>query len=496
MRRYDIVSGILLILSIIDFALAAPVPVQEIHPAPVDMVYTPKDVMTVGKRTGDEELLKWAEDINKLLNPVDSSDAHASSGSPTPGPEHGTTDVAPASPPNPVSSTADPGPVVEQPPSPPLRMQKLWRPGGSLNTVWDDASSTKSSDASNEMFFSDNSEHGSVDGELTGAPALQPNMNPNPNPNSLQHLLPYIFPSADADPTIDWVHWTLEVNPELKQHVQDFGWPEVSKSPPKEVGDAMVSDPERPEPWKGTVTNVDWDNWADEANPLALSPLRFTTKLDGHPNLMGSNPPPSPTEVHSYAYPGSAGPSSSTGPKLPTVLEHESPALQWPGQMSPKEPEIGLPTSPWSWPGQESPKEPEIELPASPWSWSGQESPKMPNELAPPPSSQGSPNEFGNEEPPLPSTSQGSLNEFGNDEPPPLSSGQLLEKGLPKHPELEEDSEVHPGQPTSPDSELDLESLSQPVDLQAVHAYATKGKVKEWRRAYGTARDVGNAAQA
>jgi hypothetical protein len=59
MRRYDIVSGILLILSIIDFALAAPVFVQEKRQAWVDVMHIPKDVITVfGKR--------WEEDLKTL----------------------------------------------------------------------------------------------------------------------------------------------------------------------------------------------------------------------------------------------------------------------------------------------------------------------------------------------------------------------------------------------------------------------------------------------
>ncbi|KAN0115599.1 hypothetical protein V8E52_006718 [Russula decolorans] len=58
MRRYDIVSGILLILSVIDFALAAPLLVQENHQACVDVVHIPKDVITVLGKRGDEELEK------------------------------------------------------------------------------------------------------------------------------------------------------------------------------------------------------------------------------------------------------------------------------------------------------------------------------------------------------------------------------------------------------------------------------------------------------
>ena len=57
MRRYNIVSRIILIITVITFALAAPVLVQEKHQAGVDVVHVPGDVITVlGKRTLDEDL--------------------------------------------------------------------------------------------------------------------------------------------------------------------------------------------------------------------------------------------------------------------------------------------------------------------------------------------------------------------------------------------------------------------------------------------------------
>ena len=59
MRRYDILFGILLILSIIDFALAAPVLVQEKRQAYADVVHTPKGARTaLRKRVGEDDLVK------------------------------------------------------------------------------------------------------------------------------------------------------------------------------------------------------------------------------------------------------------------------------------------------------------------------------------------------------------------------------------------------------------------------------------------------------
>jgi hypothetical protein len=129
MRRYGIVSAILLILSIIDFALAAPILVQEKRQACVDVVHIPENVITVlGKRGDDDDVLKLAlEYLEAWGKPVDSSDAHASSSSAPPGFEHGSTNVVQAPAPNPVSSTANPDPLREPSgPSSTAGMQGSW----------------------------------------------------------------------------------------------------------------------------------------------------------------------------------------------------------------------------------------------------------------------------------------------------------------------------------------------------------------------------------
>ena len=67
-QHYDALFGILLILSIIDFALAAPLLVQEKRHAYVDVVRTPRDVVTVlGERAGGDE-----EFVNVVYNYLNS----------------------------------------------------------------------------------------------------------------------------------------------------------------------------------------------------------------------------------------------------------------------------------------------------------------------------------------------------------------------------------------------------------------------------------------
>jgi hypothetical protein len=73
MRRYNIVraSRILLILTVITFALAAPAPVQNKRRAYVDMVHVPEDVITVLRKRMDEEFEMWRlyEEVLKDQDP-------------------------------------------------------------------------------------------------------------------------------------------------------------------------------------------------------------------------------------------------------------------------------------------------------------------------------------------------------------------------------------------------------------------------------------------
>ena len=106
MRRYNIVFGSLLILFIIDFGLAAPVLVQEKRH---DLVQIPKDVRTLfGKRAGDEDIAKLAQDY--LETGGKSSDTNALSNSAPPVPDHGPMGAVDA---NGGSSTAKQGSSTE-----------------------------------------------------------------------------------------------------------------------------------------------------------------------------------------------------------------------------------------------------------------------------------------------------------------------------------------------------------------------------------------------
>ena len=123
MRRYDIVFGILLTLSIIDIALAAPVLVQDTS---VDAVHIPKHVITVLEKRVDDDSEQLVEDYLVF----EESEAHESSSPASPAPDHGSKTDVPAPAPNPASSTVNPAPLMGPPRPPRPSLTKLEMAGG------------------------------------------------------------------------------------------------------------------------------------------------------------------------------------------------------------------------------------------------------------------------------------------------------------------------------------------------------------------------------
>ncbi len=88
MRRYNMLFRILLILSVANFALAAPVLVQEKRPACVDVVHVPRDVITVlGKRM--DEFLWMMENFERLFDSESSLESASTESSLEHSSEHG-----------------------------------------------------------------------------------------------------------------------------------------------------------------------------------------------------------------------------------------------------------------------------------------------------------------------------------------------------------------------------------------------------------------------
>jgi hypothetical protein len=203
MRRYYVVSGILLVLPIIDFAVTAPVLVQEKRQASVDAI------TMLGKR-GDElnwlRLTKYFE--NYFPKPEESSAARPSSSSPPSGPADGWTDIT------------QPQPSIPEEPSPvssPDRDHAPPKPGSLTETGYEsmkgDAPPGPSTESDHDLtgvhaplsspVFSTwfHPDHG-----LMGAHVPQPNLGPsNPSPltgsDSDHRLVAEEPPSRPASPT-------------------------------------------------------------------------------------------------------------------------------------------------------------------------------------------------------------------------------------------------------------------------------------------------------
>ncbi|KAI0277618.1 hypothetical protein BGY98DRAFT_978613 [Russula aff. rugulosa BPL654] len=127
MRRYNIVSLILLILSV-NFALAAPVRIAENCQECVDVVHVPKGVITVLGKRGDnlEKMMKLFENFDRWWwegLPESSQSVRPPSSSAPSKSGHGPMQVhAPPAPPPSLASSAesdqDPEPLVGHPPTP------------------------------------------------------------------------------------------------------------------------------------------------------------------------------------------------------------------------------------------------------------------------------------------------------------------------------------------------------------------------------------------
>jgi hypothetical protein len=181
MRRY-LVTVILLIISAIDFALAAPVLVQEERQAPVDVANTPKDVTTVLEKRWGEEIEELGEEYFKTGKSIGSSDTHSSS----------------SSAPYPASSTSNPDQLMEPSCSSSTSMRGLSARG---NTFW------KTCVGLLEDMVS-------VDDPLQG-PGFRPGpmLYTSPSAHGQYRKLPTTEAPApqsmsSADPNFDWEYWT------------------------------------------------------------------------------------------------------------------------------------------------------------------------------------------------------------------------------------------------------------------------------------------------
>ena len=242
-RYYQIFTGILFILSIVDFALAAPVLAQEKRQARTNVVRIPNDVINVLGKRWDEELEKLGMEFFKTSGkPTETPSAHSLSGSVPSGSDHRSTNVVQPPVPVPVLSTANPDPLMDPSCSPvSSSMQGLRARGGcwSFLKLLNDESAFKGLDPLQKGMFTATLQDYGTDQwhELTATGGHAPKLNPNPSTS------PLIDPSAD--PNFDWETWIYADDPPLSSTPPRPSTPEV---PPtiKEEGQALGYAPSPP----------------------------------------------------------------------------------------------------------------------------------------------------------------------------------------------------------------------------------------------------------
>jgi hypothetical protein len=238
MRLYHIVFRILFVLPIIDFAVAAPVLVQEKLQAGVDVMHIHEDAINMlGKRGDefDEFLLKLFEDPGSHLFAKPGESAASRLLSPQTTPAGGWTDLKKpltsipeesSPPPSPAPSTANADPLMESSSSSTTSSMYAF-----LEDEWVDEGDYG---LHGPTYTPTSLGYGSDD-ELTGVHA------PQPSPN----------PRLPKDPDLDWNHRT---NLEDPPSPEEFG----------QAHENQVEHALQPNQLPSTVSHVDWNRvWND-----------------------------------------------------------------------------------------------------------------------------------------------------------------------------------------------------------------------------------------
>jgi hypothetical protein len=289
MRRYDIVSGIFLILSIIDFALAAPVLAQKKRQESADVVLVPpKDVRTVLGKRWEEDLEKLGEEYFKTGGkPVESSTTLASSSSAPSGPDYRSTNVVQPPAQNPASSTANPDPLTEPSSCSPSK-QGLSARGNCMGTTWGYVVSA----------FTDDYGVSHLHGGLHDPLLYHPKASVKPPGDGLGLTAmtgaPLIHPSAD--PGFDWNHWLNAKDPPPQGPLSpnEFGQAHVYQvdplNPPSTSGYAPGPSPTEPKHEMETPPSSNLGSPKEPDKEVVPGPP-ISPDL-GHQSLSANSPPP------------------------------------------------------------------------------------------------------------------------------------------------------------------------------------------------------------
>ena len=320
MRRYYIVSGILLTLPIISFAVAAPVLVQEKHQAVVDVVHIPEDVITMLGKRGDEldELLLTFIGVpeDHFPKPESSSAARPSLSSPPSAPA-GSTDVKQSLP----SIPEEPPPVSSPDHAPPSSdvLDELWL--HIFGDPGDDFAKPESSSAARPS--SSSLPSGPADG-WTDVKQPLPSIPEEPPPVSSPDHAPL---SSDVLDEL-WLHIFGDpgahfVKPESSSATRPSssslpsgpadGWTDVKQPlPPIPEEPSPVSSPDHAPPSPGSLTESGNELMKGDAPPGPSGPASSIMSSADH-ELMGADALPNP------------GPSTDSNPEMMDVPPVSSP---------------------------------------------------------------------------------------------------------------------------------------------------------------------------
>src|SRR6266478_4271192 len=275
MRRYNIVYRVLLILSVINFAFAAPVLVQEKRQASDDVVHIPDGAINVWGKRVDELDLMWEGYLKMWGKPKELSAAPPPSGSPPSGPDHGPTNVVEA----PVPLAWAP-PASDSPGAHAVRPMEAYRPAA------DPWSFTKTGHKSPGLLYTPaSSELGPDDGlMLTLGPPNPANQKPSTQPElgSVDDLMPVVTHAPQLNPASRKRPWTeIGSDDDLK----------LTLSPPNPAK-------------KPSTEPFDWSHWMSVVNPPPAHEYQVEHP-PSHPGL--------PTDGSQMELPPSQGAGSPTG---------------------------------------------------------------------------------------------------------------------------------------------------------------------------------------
>jgi hypothetical protein len=261
----------------------------------------------LGKR-GNEELEKFVEEYFKSVGkPFESSDAHASSSSAPPRPDHGSTNVVQAPAPNPASSSSNPDPSKE-PPGPSSTAP--------IQTSWEDLFSKKGDDGVDNLLHALASTEPGSDHELTGAPVSQPNPNKRP--------------LTDPDPDFDWDYWMSVDDPKPP-----------GRAPPKPPKyEKQVEDVQQPNPGP---SNPGYSN----PQPANEDLKTWKPPILESSEVYASSSPPPPGFEHGWT-----NVVQTPAPNPASAITNPDPHFDWDYWMSVEDPKP---------PGPASPKRPKYE---------------------------------------------------------------------------------------------------------------------------------------